>query len=219
LVLTQGAVNAPILGFHTSDEKEAFLAGFVVGPSILAVSPPAVDGYPIIAASDAVALLRSTGTGHAPTPLRVTSVRLAAGSFATDRGLMLLPAWLLTFDGVSNPASVLAVVPSLQFRIPAASGQATAMMSATISADGRTLTVSFVGSQAGTGPCTADYAASAAESVHAVAIVINEVRSANSGGGSCAAVGYVRRAAVQLRSPLGERVVVDARSDTPVAVG
>src|SRR5438132_11811376 len=96
------------------------------------------------------------GAPRPPAPLVITQVRFGRASFGTDRGARLLPAWRFSFDGVMNPAAVLAVAASSRFAAPTESlGRSS--VGARLARDGRTVTIGFVGAKAGAGPCTADY--------------------------------------------------------------
>jgi hypothetical protein len=88
-------------------------------------------------------------------------------------------------------------------------------VSARIGPDGRTGTISFVGAAPGRGPCTADYAVDQLSSHTAIAISVRETRSAQ---GNCAAVGYERHVNIELASPLGNRVLVDAATKGAASV-
>src|SRR5581483_12465416 len=96
-------------------------------------------------------------------PLFITRVRPGSALFATDRGRMRLPAWKFFFRGVDDPALVLGVArPSVFFPPPlrrfGQPGPGSSIEdSATVSAAGTSITISFVGSPAGTNPCDAEY--------------------------------------------------------------
>ena len=89
--------------------------------------------------------------------------------------------------------------------------------SATVSADGRTLTTHFVGSNGpATQPCGVDYTAVPVESDRAVVVMIFE--HAYSSHDSCNLIGYPRTADAQLAAPLGQRAVLEVRTGQPVPV-
>ena len=205
-------------GFPTSETKEAFLSGLFVAPPTFPAGPPDAGGFPVMSSEAAFEAMRDEGTPGPgdPAPLAVNTVSLGTGSFNTDRGVQVLPAWLFTFDGVEKPAAVLAVTASSRFRAPAASGVAPGVGASTTA--GRTLDISFIGAAAGDGPCTADYAADALESKTAVAISVRETRSGDGTAVACTDVGYQRHVRIQLRVPLRNRVLVDAATKGPVAV-
>ncbi len=220
LVLIDGRVSAPASGFATNDAKEAFLSGAFVAPSTLPSGPETAAGYAVVSAGDALEAMRSEGTpaGGAPgppAPLVITAARFDSAWFSTDRGTLVLPAWLFTLRGVADPAAVLAVAPSDQFSAPAASRHRSSV-SAQLDADGRTATISFTGAKPGSGPCTASYTVDQLASSTAVAINVRATRD-DTTNTVCAQVGYTRRAVIRLTSPLGARVLVDANTIGPVA--
>jgi hypothetical protein len=146
--------------------------------------------------------------------LVITAVRFGTSSFPTDRGTRALPAWLFSFEGVQNPAAVLAVTASSQF--PAPPGSLDLLrVGARVSANGRSAVITFAGARAGKGPCTADYTVDQLASSTAVAVRVRETRQAR--GGPCLAIGYPRSERVEFASPLGNRVLVDASTRAPVA--
>jgi hypothetical protein len=163
----------------------------------------------------AIAALRSS-LKHAPAPSTrlAISVRLAHASFITDRGRVDLPAWQFHFGRYRQPASVLAVVPfdapPLRRLDPNGVGNSQDGEQAIVSADDRTLTISFTGGPAGHGPCNDSYSATAATSTRAVAFTVYEHPAPAPPNTFCAAVGYTRTVAVRLARPLGARVLVDS---------
>lgn len=82
-------------------------------------------------------------------------------------------------------------------------------------ASGRSLLVSFVGSQAGDGPCSADYGAEVDQTPGRVVVGLGEVdtdRPQLSQNETCTDLGYPRALVFELAAPLGDRSVVDATS-------
>ena len=217
LVLTASAVSDPAHGFHTDDDKIAYISGAFVAPATLPTGPHAAAGYPVVSAARALAVLRAqgnpdSGSSSPPAPLVITEVRFGSASFDTDRGPRVLPAWLFSFQGVEGPAAVLAVAPSARFP---ASELLSPGIGAQLAPDGRTATFTFVGGAAGSGPCTSDYTVDQLASDTAVAVTVRETSNR---GGSCISLGYERHATIVLGSPLGERVLVDATRKAAVAV-
>ena len=162
--------------------------------------------------------------------MRITSIGLGSAVFGTDRGNRLLPAWQFTFQGVADPAAVLAIASSAQFAAPPESLHRSSV-GARLAPDGRHLTVSFVGAAAGSGPCTVDYAADQLASVTAVAIRVREIRHGTATtpatvgrttlgptSYTCPDVGYLRRVTILLDAQLGDRVLIDATTHGPVQI-
>jgi hypothetical protein len=219
LVLTTDPVSAPARGFRTDDAKEAFLSGAFIASGTLPSGPQHAAGYPVLTATQALAVMRAEGTpaGGAPrppNPLVITGIRFGTSSFGTDRGTRLLPAWLFSFEGVQDPAAVLAVAPSSRFPAPAAS-TGMASVGVRLSPDGRSVTIRFVGAAAGRGPCTADYTVDQLASDTAVAVKVRETARRD---GLCDLVGHLRQLDILLGSPLRDRVLVDAATKGPVAI-
>jgi hypothetical protein len=84
-----------------------------------------------------------------------------------------------------------------------------------LGADGSVVTVDFVGGPAGSGSCTNDYAPAVDE---ASAMVVVRVVETRSGGGTCNTMGRPRTVTFALASPLGNRVLVDDGTGSPLAV-
>jgi hypothetical protein len=229
LVLAGGPVGDP-QKFLDGQAKLDYISGEFDGPASLPAGPSSANGYAVITADAALALLRSQlhGGFSGATPsqpaarLTITEVRFGSGTFATDRGDMTLPAWLFTFTRAEGTVSVLAVAPTAIWSAP---GQATptqggsSINGGTVGADQRTLTVSLIGAAAGTGPCTSSYALTLTESSTAVVATVTEV-SHGSPGTVCDLVGHLRKVSAVLDTPLGNRVLLDAVTGQPVeAIG
>ncbi len=227
LVLTTDPVAAPASGFATDDAKEAFLSGLFTAPARLPAAPSEAGGYEVVGAVGAVGALafmrasgsRAPGQTHPPSPLVVDAVRFGSASFGTDRGRRTLPAWFFSFRGVQDPSAVLAVAPSLRF-FPAGVTPGTAQLDARIAPDGRTLTVTFTGSPPGPGPCGLDYTIDQLATDTAVAITVRPLAHEPPlpPHVACPLIGAIRHQAVTLAAPLGDRVLVDARTKAPVAI-
>ncbi len=222
LVLTSDPVSGPAYGFRTDGAKEAFLTGLFVAPAVLPSGPQAAGGYPVVSAAQALAAMRAEGTPagsgnlNQPTPLVITGVRFGESSFATDRGTRTLPAWLFSFADVQYPVAVLAIAPSSRFPAP---DQSMASVGAHLAPDGRTATITFVGAKPGPGPCGADYTVFQIESDNAVALYVRETRHDTAAPGVvCSDVGYLRREVIEFGSPLGNRVLVDAKTNAAIEV-
>jgi hypothetical protein len=214
IVLLEGNVLNPELGFSDDNTKLAFGNGEVTAPASWPVTPKSSMGFLITGAPAAFKVLTTptSNTLGAPPPLRTTDVQLGSGVFLTDRGWRVLPAWLFSLSGVENPAKVLAVRPSDIYSAPAARGGfSPTQLSVTVSHGGRHIVANIVGATAGSGPCTASYTLSIKESKQAVAVAV-VAHPHGSGNVACSAVAYLRHAAAELKAPLGARVVVDAKS-------
>lgn len=224
LVLVGSLVLGPSK-FLDGQAKLDFMNGAFDGPASLPAGPATADGYPVISAAAAIALLRSQSHGAPPSPstthLTITDARFGTESFLTDRGEQTLPAWVFTFARVDGTVAVLAISPQAQWLPPglvAGEFGTSFVNGARIAGDHRTLTAGFTGAPEGTGPCTASYALSLTESPTAVVVTVTESSHNPSAQTVCTLVGYSRTATAVLAAPLGARVVVDAVSGQPIAV-
>lgn len=213
--LGEGPVLDPQGGFRAVAQKIAYLEGrFALGTTLPAGSEIAYQR------------LRAGGVnGHEKVPaLVVTAVKPGSGVFVTDRGRRRLQAWQFYFKGVTNPASVLALVPPHVFIPPplhhfGQSGPGSSIEdSAAMSASGKTITLSFTGGPAGNAPCDYSYRASAVADRQAVAFAITAIAVPVPPGEACTAIGLVRTAVLHLSRPLGARVLVSAADGGAVPV-
>jgi hypothetical protein len=213
--LGEGIVLDPGSGFRTDGEEFAYLEGRYALRTTL---PPGSE--------TAYRRLRAHHNGQhvkAP-PLIIIRVRPGSATFVTDRGRRRLPTWRFYFKGVADPRSVLALVPPAVF-IPAPlhrfgePGPGNSIEdSATVSASGRTVTLSFIGGPAGREPCDYSYRASAVADSRAVAFTITTIAVSVPPGEACPALGLIRTAVLQLARPLGARVLVSATDGGAVPV-
>jgi hypothetical protein len=173
LVITGPTVNDPATGFPSTAAKIAYISGRISAPTTLPGTTTTWRQHPLITARQAVADLRGDhGAPSIRASLVITSVRLGTAPFSTDRGRRHLPAWMFTFAHVRDPASVLAIAPANRWPASLPASDHTASLSAEITPDGHAVTLTFVGSAAGTGPCTAQYRADTTQSNTAVLISI-----------------------------------------------
>lgn len=139
------------------------------------------------------------------TPVTLGDARLTGIAVQTTRGNATVPAWSFAVRGSRVRVTVVAIdaaatVPALP-RVGALPGPFVMFESAHPTGR-RQLALTFVGAF-GTGrvACGADYAATAIESRHAVAVLIREFPHHGPAGEVCSAVGYRRTATVQLTAP------------------
>ena len=223
VVLTGPAIIDPHSGFPMGDDKSEYVSGRIALATALPSGPASVAGQSIITANAAFALLSTPPTAGGTYPisasLKVIDIRLGTAVFSTDRGPRSLPTWTFTFAGVAGPANVLAV-PAAD-RWPLAGMPAFAPLSdqATLSADGRHITLHFVGSPPGSGPCEANYVAHVAQSATAVSLSARALATTKpSANVACSAVGYLRTVTVTLTRALGNRVLIDPNG-APIPIG
>ena len=223
-----------------NNAKMAWGAGlFVTANPLPSEAPPGgriewQDGtthaVPVISAQQALTDMKAAGVSSCPdcTPLQITGARLTTATFQSSRGPAQIPAWEFSLKDTDVKLDQAAV--GSQFTAPPeptpndrATGQQVAQPwvgppvdSATVAADGMTLTVGFVGApDTGDKPCGADYSAEAVESDTAVVVIVYEHQ--NSGPAMCSAVGAFRTAQVALAKPLGNRTLIDLQAQ-PISV-
>ena len=158
-------------------------------------------------------------------PLRVTGANLVTTQIQTSRGGATVPTWQYTVEGTQVRITRVAVDPAQSLTVNPPPWDATNapvglwISAAEVSADGRRLTATFVGSPGpATGPCGVDYTGRAVESANAVVVIIDEHPYAGGGEQACNAIGYTRTATVDLAAPLGERAVLEVMQGQPVPV-
>ncbi len=214
--------------------KIALMAGdFEVNASLPSDTPP--DGQVrwqdgstrtvgLISAQQALADVKAEGSGPCPecVPLKVTGAQLTTAEIQTGRGPSVAPVWEFTLQGTDTTIQHLAVAHLVKVVPPAFDPndppQGISIRSATGSASGLELTVSFEGApeDAG-GTCGSDYTAQAVESSTAVVVIVTE--HPHSGlPGACSAVGAIRTAGATLSKPLGDRAALEVTQGMPVSL-
>jgi hypothetical protein len=152
--------------------------------------------------------------------LQITDAKLVTGTVQTTRGPVTMPLWAYHLAGDTVWLTVPAVTLPQPDPTPPEwdSAHPPAGMSIDVargSVTGRTLTVIFVGAKGGADqPCGVDYTGEAVESAAAVVVVLHEKH--HPGNEICNAMGFVRQTDVTLKSPLGERAVLENRQGLPV---
>ncbi len=156
-------------------------------------------------------------------PVQVTGAELIQGQVQTSRGAAQAPVWAFTLRGTKVRVTRLAVHPQQIVRAtpptpdPNDPPSGIVVSAATVSSDGLTLTVSFVGAPGpASQPCGADYTAEPVESDAAVAVIVREQGAG--GFQSCSAIGAFRTAVATLSRPLGTRTVLEVVTGAAVAV-
>jgi len=204
------STDSPGQGFDTNDAKIAALCSKFALQTRLPAEIPMPAG---LSAADAYAAITKPGPGAsnaqcaAVAPLQVTAARIGTAGFTTDRGVAQMPAWLFRATGAWAEFQWPAIAPSAFWPGPF---ERSIGGGATVSPSGRQLTFSFVGGPPD-GPCAEDYTGVVAESPHAVAVAVQSNPGRVQGGPvACDLVGHMRSVTVQLASPLGGRVLVDA---------
>jgi hypothetical protein len=207
-------------GFPTNDRKLAWICNrfvFAPGASLSTSAPAAAKAqgvsYSAISSGRAFGLLMDSrknaqGGCEQLQPFAITAVRLGTAGFPTERGAMQMSAWLFDVPEVGAYIGYAAIDPSAFW----GGRVSTAGAGARVSADGRTLTFTVGNNKPG--PCGNDYTAASAESDTAVAVAIKMIPHAKSGQPvACDLVMRVSTITVTLRSPLGDRVLVDEKGN------
>ncbi len=217
-------IDSPGQGFDTNDRKIAAMcekfAPSVVLPS---TAPPQgvatwPDGtratYASRSAADAFSQLtrrsKLTSSPNCSTvaPLQVTAAQFGTAGFTTDRGVAQMSAWLFKATGAWAEFAYPALAPSAFWKGGLIEGSIGG--GAVLGTGGRTLTFTFLGGPPD-GPCAEDYTGVIAESTQAVAVAVQSNPGRPEGGAvTCDLFSHIRAVTVQMASPLGSRVVVDA---------
>ncbi|MEU1457805.1 hypothetical protein [Streptomyces avermitilis] len=219
-------VQKPESGWHSKADEHAYeTKNFVLRgklPSTAAIRGKVDWGSgkpltrPLIGANQAYqsfALNRSDGPR-----LTVTGARLGTTTIATSRGKATVPAWLFTLESYDTPLKRVAVTPSKLPRPPigqARQGSAGGLRSvarlAGTAADDRSVTV-----RATHGSCDDGPVVKALETDESVVLYAS---IAGSRSGPCAADMIEQSVKVDLRKPLGGRLLLDALTGRPVPYG
>ena len=223
--------SGPGSGFPSGQDKMDFINGDLVftgpapsGAPAAVVTWPGGSSMKVPVLSEARTFSELTSSRQCPacvtTPLDVTAAKPATLAVGTSRGIANIPAWAFTLKGVSGPV-IQAALPPGSYVTPGSKGSPSAARlaplgeaftgagSATVSADGRTLTLRLFG-----GVCDATWGGLATEADGAVVVGGWEVDPHPDA--PCAAVGVFLTTTVRLPAPVGDRVIIDASTGQPV---
>jgi hypothetical protein len=153
--------------------------------------------------------------------LTITRATLTTMQVSTTRGPATVPAWRFQFAG--SPVQVLQAAVAAPLVGPAPQDpqhpvDSDRINSAEIAADGRTLTVVYLGGVCG----GSDLVARAIETDHAVGIILVQRPPREKPSGEkvfCVAMGVFKKAVVRLDAPLNGRAVLETVMGTVVPVG
>ncbi|MFI5803193.1 hypothetical protein [Streptomyces sp. NPDC051561] len=227
--LDRFSTAVPKGGLRSSADRTAHLKGAYTAAPGLPTNLPAGtvtwrDGTrrtaTALSAEAAVALL---GEGDNPPDgghtLKVTGARLGETEVATGRGPARVPAWLFTVAGYDSPFGYPAVAPDEFPRSPVAPlpwepGSGTAAQGpGSVRIEGRVLSVAHTH-----GSCDGPGVVRALETEGTVVLAVS-VRPRKEGlepGTACDMALRVSRATVELKRPVGDRVLLDAQRGLPV---
>ena len=218
-------------GFGSQSEKAAFGSGHFRLAGTLPAGPlPGLihwaDGstlrLPLLTARAAFAELaaqRACGGPASCGQLTVTGAQPGVVTVHTSRGPASVPAWRFMVAGLGWAVSEVAVARSALVVLPGygpipPGGRNTPGVNGltAVSADGHTLTLSFIGSA-----CDAAWGAYRYQSN--TTVVAGSWEAPAAGNAPCPAVGMIRTARVTLARPLGTRVILDVASGLPLVSG
>jgi hypothetical protein len=224
--------SGPSGGFPSGQDKEDFINGDLVftgqapsgGPDgVVTWRDGSTMKVPVL--SEAQTFRELTSSRQCPacatTPLDVTAAKPTTLAVGTSRGTAKVPAWAFTLEGVSGPV-IQAALPPGSYVTPGSKGSPSAARlaplgkaftgagNATVSADGRTLTLRLFG-----GVCDATWGGLETEADGAVVVGGWEVDP--NPNAPCAAVGVFLTTTVRLPAPVGNRVIIDASTGQPVS--
>ena len=222
IVLAGSDVVLPEQALPDGNQENALAAGRILPPETAPAAPATMGGYPIITAATAVAQFTDLEPIMADWPvLHITEMQLVNHSFRTDRGIVSLPTWKATLAETSQPIYVLAVAAAGRYP-HSLSDDLSFGVDATLSADGRDLTISFVAHHKSEGGCDRDRTATVASQQTSTAVVLavtTQVHPTVPRPGctdiyTSQTLGYLTPGrpdtyTLHLQEPLGNRVVVD----------
>ncbi|WP_353940209.1 hypothetical protein ABII15_00500 [Streptomyces sp. HUAS MG91] len=215
-------VQLPEGGLHDAADKQAYEkrnfllhgtlpdAGAKVGR--VRWSPSDSLTRPLVGAADSYQSLAATHSKESP-HLTVTGVKLGIMTAPTSRGPASVPAWLFTLDGYDTPLRQAAAVRS-KFPTPPIKpahdlpGYPIEHL-VRISADGRAVSVLTLH-----GACDEGSVVDAWET-HGSVVLAARIKHRQSSG-NCTKQALFQKVTVQLKRPLGNRVLLDGLTATPV---
>lgn len=219
---TGEAIQLPHGGLHDGADQQAYerrnfkLSGTLpgAGPKEGTVAWAAGESAtrPLVGAKEAYDTLAGPRL-DSKSQLTVIAVELGAMRMPTSRGPASVPAWVYTLDGYATPLKQAAAVPSESPRPPIKPARdlpghpLNRLLD--VSDDGRTVTVVALHGVCDDGPAVA-----ALESHGSV--VLSASVTGQDEDSVCTTQGELERVEVRLRKPLGDRVLLDAHSGSPV---
>lgn len=145
--------------------------------------------------------------------LTVTGAKLGKMRVATSRGPATVPAWVFTLDGYASPLKRAAAVPSKFPRPPIKPAHGVPGYPLDrllhISADGRSVTVVAVHGVCDDGPMVDVLETSGS-------VVLSASVKDQKDEGNCTKQAQLQRVTVKMQRPVGDRVLLDARTGRPI---
>ncbi|MFF9221872.1 hypothetical protein [Streptomyces viridosporus] len=216
------AVQLPRGGLRSQADKQAYEnQSFVLRGELPGARPKdsqvtwAGDGSltrPLVGADEAYKTLVGTRIGGEPR-LTVTGAELGEMTMATSRGPATVPAWLFTLDGYATPLKQAAAVPS---KTPPAPIKAARDIPGYplnrlvgIAADGRSVVVVALDGGCDEGP-EVDVLETRGS------VVLSATVEDHKSSGACTKQARMQQVTVELARPVGDRVLLDARTGQPI---
>lgn len=226
-VPVQDLTIAPKEGFPNGDLKNAFAAGWYT--TKLKLPDQAATGtikYPDGSTSDvplvsAAAAYQVIDQGDASCPgcqsLVITDAKLDKAQIRTSRGVAEVPVWAFTAEGISQPIMRVAVAPEAVKPVPTPSIPAWEGTDPLVSAqDLVAVQDSMIEYRLGVGACDKDIVGLVWESPSGDVVVIGGTVTPPGPEQACTAQLVLHPVQVNLRSPVGNRVILDAVAGNPV---
>ncbi|MGW6056129.1 hypothetical protein [Streptomyces sp. NPDC055189] len=175
----------------------------------------ASESYETLAGSRADEDARADGDSRVDREphLTVTGAKLAEMRVTTSRGPATVPAWAFTLDGYTSPLKLAAAVPS---KVPPAPIKPTHDIPGSplnrlvgIAADSRSVTVIAVHGACDDGPVVDVLETSGS-------VVLSASVKNHEDGDNCTKQARMQQVTAKLKRPVGDRVLLDARTGQPV---
>ncbi|RFU82902.1 hypothetical protein DY218_30555 [Streptomyces triticagri] len=165
---------------------------------------------PLIDAEKAYESLARNRAGERP-QLTVTGAKLGTMRVATSRGPATVPAWLFTLDGYDAPLKASAVHPSKRAQTPIkrADDVPGLPVNRLIAEDGRSVTVIALHGACDNGPKV-----EVLETRGSVVLSATVKRAEHDG--NCTKQAKMQQVTVELKRPLGSRILLDAITGRPI---
>ncbi|WP_330291322.1 hypothetical protein [Streptomyces sp. NBC_00576] len=219
------AAPPPVGGFHSAADRTAHqLENYVLDGELPTTAPKEGEAKwaggssltrPLLDARQAYTAMNRFNSAEEP-HLTVTEAKLGGMTIATSRGPAAVPAWLFTLEGYDEPLGRVALRPSKLPRSPIGGigdEVPTELMQlpqlVEVSGDGRTVTVLAHHGSCDDGPRVKVLETDGSVVLSAtVAYVESDL--------ACTADMHSKKVTVELKQPLGDRVLLDAYTGRPL---
>ncbi|MET3808600.1 hypothetical protein ABIB25_005630 [Nakamurella sp. UYEF19] len=232
IVLMTSAVVLPADPLPVGEDENALAAGRITLGMTLPTAPETMGGYPIIPPAAAISQLTDPLHSTVVRPsVHITRMQLVDQPFRTDRGDTPLPTWKVTLAESRDPIYVLAVAAGGRYPATLADDPPVGE-GATVSGNGKDITISFIAHHVSEGGCDPDYTSSLAskETSTVVVLAVNLHFDSTFPKAGCTdgfsritsglypTPGQPDNTTVHLQEPLGNRALIN-QSGIPYEVG